>query len=109
MPNSNGGKEDKRPANSIRKRQPSSGSHNGAHAKTNGDPKGHDSMASNMIDKVEIEANGEENVDDFTRKLLKRKGNRSNGESDVEWEKVVYCCLNSKFYPRISSFADRYL
>jgi hypothetical protein len=89
MPNANNIKDDKRSSNLIRKRQSASGSQNNAQAKTNGDDsKIHDSTASSIKEKVEAEPNGEDDADNFTRRLLKRRGNRSNGESDLEWEKV---------------------
>ena len=90
MPNANISKEDKRSSNAIRKRQ---SAQNNTQAKINGvDSKVHDNPASYMADsqdKVESATNGGDNIDSFTRRLLKRKGNRSNGESDIEWEKVV--------------------
>ena len=90
MPNSNSVKDDKRSSNSIRKRQSTSGSHNGVQAKSNrDDSKDHDNTASNLTDKLEVENNCDDDIDNFTRRLLKRKVNRSNGESDVEWEKVA--------------------
>ncbi len=109
MPNANNTKDDKRSSNSIRKRQSASGLQNNAYAKTTGDDsKFHDSTASNiadMPDKAEAATNGGDNNDNFTRRLLKRKANRSNGESDVEWEKAR-ASVAFEFLLQTPSFAD---
>ena len=87
MPNVASDKEDKVVSDGMRKRNACSASNA---PKSNGESaKAQETISpKSTANSAGTSQNSESDVDDFTQRLLKRKGERGNGESDLDWDKV---------------------